>query len=781
MATLQRPPDSVAPSSSPAFGTPLHPLPSAHLPLPPPAFKPAISTILPILLPAPTLRPLAFRTFTKKHNLTLSSSALQALATFIGRHCGSGWREEGTGEKVLEEVAKLWKAENGGVIVEDGPKLKVILKTLEGCMSGGRIGNPRSGYKLSRENSFTFGGNSAVDLSDEAVTRPNLNERNSSFGMSGLHVEEDDDHEESTKDPRAWLKVLSAFDQPRFTYDMNKKHFVQITDKPSLFPAPSHKTAVFRERYNIIQQRLLRNEAFQAPSFSSHSTTLSRADTTTAQQFYKITPIANLLGRGGTSHLLLGMLVVAPTGTLALNDPSGGISLDLQHAQALQGEDSSYFCPGMIVLVDGVYEENWAGAGSSGLGNTGGVGGMIGGRFLGFNIGGPPVEKRNISLGVNLITADFGAGFGWTDFLGLGSERAVGQRMRRLEQRLLGPESETDSNTTRGKMVVMAEVTLDEPSTLSALRKVIKNYAMADELPMTFVLMGNFCSQAAMAGAHTGSIEYKEIFNELAAVLSDFPLILRNSTWIFIPGDNDPWASAFSAGASPVIPRDGVPEVFTSRIKRAFANAKAEIGLAKKDAIDGEAIWTSNPAKLSFFGPAHEVMAFRDDITGRFRRNAVRFGQAAGQRSEDQPLNNNNEDAVMSSAIQTTESDTQEDAQITDSPSTTPPAPGSGDDYATQQAKKLILSLLPQSSLSPFPLGTRPVHWDYAGSLTLYPLPHTLILADAEAAPFAITFEGCHVINPGRLVSGAGRRKKAQWMEYDVWTKRGQGMEEWIG
>ena len=115
MSIPHRLPGSDVFSSSPAFGTPLHPLPNGtRRPLPPPpAFKPQIATILPILLPPPTLRPLAFRTFTKKHNLTLNSSALQALATFIGRHCGSAWREEGTGEKVLEEVAKVWKAENG--------------------------------------------------------------------------------------------------------------------------------------------------------------------------------------------------------------------------------------------------------------------------------------------------------------------------------------------------------------------------------------------------------------------------------------------------------------------------------------------------------------------------------------------------------------------------------------------------------------------------------------------------------------------------------------------
>lgn len=683
---------------------------------------------------------------------------------------------------MLEEVAKLWKAESGGVIVEDGVKLKGILKALEGSMSGGRIGVARSGSKISRESSFAFGNNGAADFSGEVATRPSLDRRNSSFGMSGLHVEEEDEHEEASKDPRAWIKVISAFDQPRFMYDMDKKHFVQLTTKPSLFPPPSRKTAVSTERYHIIQQRLLRNEAFQAPSFSSKSAALSRTDGTTAQQFYKITPIANLLGRGGTSHLLLGMLVIAPTGMLALNDPSGSISLDLQHAQPLQGEDSTYFCPGMIVLIDGVYEEDWSGAGSSGLGNTGGVGGTIGGRFLGFSIGGPPVEKRNTSLGVSVGNADVSGGFGWTDFLGLGSERAVGARMRRLEQRLVGPSSEHTS-TARRKMVVLSEITLDQPSTLSALRKVCEQYAASDEPPMSFVLTGNFCSQASMAGAGTGSIECKEIFNELAATLSDFPSLLRSSTWVFVPGDNDPWASAFSAGASTAMPRDGVPDIFTSRIKRAFATAKSEIGVVKKDGVDGEAIWTSNPAKLSLFGPAHEVMVFRDDIAGRLRRNAVRVGQATKQGNEAPATagGDTQENVVMSGALPSTEDVAQEDdTYMTDAATTAEPAPA-GDSYSTAQAKKLILSLLPQSTISPFPLATRPVHWDYAGSLSLYPLPHTLILADAESAPFTMTFEGCHVINPGRLVSGGGRRKKVQWCEYDVWTKRGTLMESWVG
>jgi DNA polymerase epsilon subunit 2 len=214
------PPSSAIPSSSPAFGTPVHPVKpfSVHAPK---------AAILPIILPPATLRPLAFRTFTKKHSLTLTSSALQELASFIGRHCGSGWREEGLAERVLEEVARSWKSRNGGVIVEGTSKeLHDILKTLEGNMSGGKIVG--SGRGLPR-------GDSMLEVQDgDAVStrlglRPTTLARevsNASFGMSALGVQEEThDEDDDTNDPRAWLSVVNAFDQPRLVYNVGKKHF----------------------------------------------------------------------------------------------------------------------------------------------------------------------------------------------------------------------------------------------------------------------------------------------------------------------------------------------------------------------------------------------------------------------------------------------------------------------------------------------------------------------------------------------------------------------------
>lgn len=674
---------------------------------------------------------------------------------------------------MLEEVAKLWKAEGGAVIVDDGSMLKAIFKALEGSMSGGRVGLVRkSSSNASRQNSFALGNDNMVDVSTNKRPALETDGRTSSFGMSGLHVDEpaetgqDEDDSNASNDPRLWLTVVSAFDQPRFSYDVDKKHFVPITNKSSTLPSPSHKTAIFKERYNVIHQRLLRNEAFQAPSFSANSASyqnLGRHSNATSATHYKLTPIANLLGRGGTSHLLFGQITLTPTGTLALNDPSGSIPLSLDHATPFQvGGDPStqpYFCPGMFALIDGVYEEDWAGAGSSGLGNTGGVGGTIGGRFIGFNIGGPPVERRDTSLGA--AVGEVGAGFGWTDFLGTGSERAIGTRMRRLERRLLTHNSVDDKE--RRKIVVLSEVTLDSPTTLTALRKVLSSYANSP--PLAILLIGNFLSHAALSGAReTDAIAYKEAFNELATLLFDFPTLLRDSRFIFVPGDNDPWASAFSAGAAACIPKESVPEMFTSRIKRAFTNAKTDSD------SQNQPIWTTNPTRLTLFGPAHEVCVFRDNLSSRLRRSAVKIGKATTKDDEvngapeQAAMDNTEQDVVMSGAIPASYP-----ADVDDTGVALQNQPK--DPYPLKQAKRLILTLLPQSTLSPFPLSLRPTHWDYTPSaLSLYPLPHTLVLADPEMDAFACVFEGCSVLNPGPLVAGKG---KAGWIEYDCWTKRG--------
>ena len=553
---------------------------------------------------------------------------------------------------------------------------------------------------------------------------------------------------------------------------------IRETKKPSLMPPASHKTTVFRNRFNVIHQRLLRNEAFQTSAVAAaRASSLKRTES--GQQFQKITPVANLLGRHGSQHMLLGMLTVLPTGNLAISDLTGSIKLDLTQAQAIP-EDSAWFTPGMIVLVDGVYEEDDSASGSKvGLSGSSGVGGVLGGRFQGFLIGQPPCEKRRVTLGVSGPDSDtIGGGFGWIDFLGVGSERAMGSRMRRLEQRLLRrPQADDDPDRGRGRLVVLGEMNLDQPRTLQAVKKILSGYANEPEgaTPLCFVFTGNFTQHAVMArGGSGGSVEYKEYFDSLAAVLAEFPMLLTSAMFVFVPGDNDGWTSAFSAGGATPLPRKPVPDLFTSRVRRAFASANSEAG-KKEDGSGGEAVFTSNPSRLSLFGPCHEVVVFRDDISARMRRSAVRLKGTRNARSErtteDSDLIPEGDDVDMAganSAPEDGEDETTADAMDVDPSTPRKKKPSEPEvPYDILAARKLVKTVLDQGYLAPFRQSIRPVHWDYAGAMQLYPLPTAMILVDTTAPAFCVTYEGCHVVNPSALLV-TGRRGMARWVEYEI-------------
>jgi DNA polymerase epsilon subunit 2 len=533
------------------------------------------------------------------------------------------------------------------------------------------------------------------------------------------------------------------------------------TSKPSLFPDPSHKTQLFRQRYHIVHQRILRNETFQAPTFSTtRSATLIRAGSVAAAQANSITPIANLLGRSGSTHLLLGMLTVSPAGALSLSDLTGTIILDIQHARPIP-ETGAYFAPGMIVLVEGSYEED-SGV-SSTLGGTGGIGGTIGGKFLGFSVGHPPCERRTATLGgTDEIdkAAVHGPAFGWTDFLGVGSQRATGSRMNKIASKLLDPEQAHN-------IVIASDLHLDVPATLTALRTLLRTHtpdptAAHPVYPLAIILMGNYSSKASLAGVPgAGSIEYKEHFDALASVLGDFPQLIAHTALVFVPGDNDAWPSAFLAGAATPLPRKPVPALFTNRIRRVVAEANREVwGAGKAKGKEGEVIWTSNPSRLSWFGVKGEMAIVRDDLAGRLQRTSIRFNKPEEEVDDDMPF-----------APSAQDNDADADADNMDLDLHLPNHPSAAAqpdiDHDTLTARSLTRTILSQSHLSPFPLSARPLHWDFAHALNLYPLPTSLVLADSEAPAFVVKYCGCTVMNPGSLVEGR-RGEKARWVEFDI-------------
>ena len=723
-----------------------------------------LRSVLPIRLPPATLRPVAFRVFTKKHDLTLTSSALNLLADFVGKKCGSAWRETGLAEKILDEAAKAWKGASTAVIVEGtAPLFSDVLKSLDLRFHNGRVDAEAEPHKSIHGEALRRSDTPASETQVSAILGQEIRRQ---------------------CDPRQWLAFVNAFEQPRLVFNPGTNQFQKVSKRSSVFPEPSAKTNHFRSQYALVHHRLLRSMSSQAerPTGPTSHESVKSAPRSSITNPYRLTAIANMLGRGGTRHILLGLLVQSTTGSLAISDLSGSVSLDLDKATPVPA-DGSWFAPGMFVIVEGIYLGEESG---TMLGGKEGVGGTIGGKFLGLSIGGPPCERREITLGSVEPKGDAsgwsepsGAGFGWVDFLGLGSERTTGSRMRSQEKELLQLRTE-DGDRTR--IVVLGEMNLKNPKTLQAFRKIMGYYAQGDTpgLPMAFILAGNFAPHAVLASDENGSrAAYIDLFESLALVLSEFPDVLRGARFIFLPGDRDPWESAFSGGAAAPLPRKPIPEMFTTKIRKTFSTANADVGKSRASEVQRDAIWTTNPSRLGFLGSVHEMVLFRDDLLARMRRGAIRPNTLKTPHSHKSAAKTEELPRALEKHQQPEETAPDEDAAEAESSTAASeqPSRANGAKSDLEVSRKLVKTLLDQGNLSPFPPHKRPVLWDSADALRLFPLPTALFLVDPEAPTFAVTYEGCHVMNPGRLVPD-GQRNLTKWIEYDALTRRSQTLEK---
>jgi DNA polymerase epsilon subunit 2 len=199
------------------------------------------------------------------------------------------------------------------------------------------------------------------------------------------------------------------------------------------------------------------------------------------------------------------MLVHSAAGDIAMTDLSGSVILDMSICRPVP-EEGAWFRPGMIVLVKGAYEED--GSNNSNLGSTAGVGGQIKGHFVAETMAGPPTERRAITIGSSQGPdahphTSVGAGFVWIDFLSVGSERAMGSQMRRIQKRMFAPSAALSNQedesppSRRSKIAILPECTLDSPRTLEAIRSILATYSITDptDSPLSIIVMGNFSPQ----------------------------------------------------------------------------------------------------------------------------------------------------------------------------------------------------------------------------------------------------------------------------------------------
>ncbi|EST05432.1 DNA polymerase alpha/epsilon, subunit B [Kalmanozyma brasiliensis GHG001] len=204
--------------------------------------------------------------------------------------------------------------------------------------------------------------------------------------------------------------------------------------------------------------------------------------------------------------------------------------------------------------------------------------------------------------------------------------------------------------------------------------------------------------------------KYKTGFAALGETLSSFPAVVRTSHIIIVPGPQDPFSTS-------LVPRPPLPTLLVQPLLSKLKPLHATIHLA------------SNPCRLSYF--SQQLVIYRDDTMTRFLRNTVRIKDETHEQEREER------------------------------------------EKEERDLKKFLVStVLDQAHLVPLAQRIRPVLWDHDHALSLYPMPTALVLADAYDR-YELTYEGCHVVNPGSFRSGSG----FAWSTYYPATRRTEPSE----
>lgn len=313
------------------------------------------------------------------------------------------------------------------------------------------------------------------------------------------------------------IQIISAFDSPKYIYNEDRRTFFRSNVNKCLFPTADAKAMLFRDRYQLILQRLKRNPMFNPPAVltaSNNNETYHKLMTTDSLKSIDLEARGSSGYEEGESNMLVlfGMISQIREGVFYLEDTTGNVPLDLNRAQITCG----MFVETTMVLAQGIYN-----------GNAFEV------KVLGF----PPLEGRETSLGLFRSTNFFGGTYNY----------------RQHEELLQLEKSNQDA-----MMVVMSDVWLDQPKVLRKLREMFEGYSQQGMLPNCFVLIGDFSREPY--GSDNGYITLRDHFQELANILIHYPMISKHSQFIFVPGPKDP-------GPADVIPRPPLSQVLTQPIR----------------------------------------------------------------------------------------------------------------------------------------------------------------------------------------------------------------------
>lgn len=609
---------------------------------------------LPVKLQPSNLRPIAYRILSKKHGLNIQTDGLKVLTEIISYRYGSDWKGQKS-QGYLEEIAKLWKNQDRGLFI-DGNGLKEVVKHMNNEDSK-RSQSPMT------------------DLSNDDSNKENIDDNNDAV------VENTDSVDDLNWED--FFQVKNPNEQPNYKFDRNRKQFA-LQPRQNLSNFLQANVDYFNSRYNLIRDRLSRNEIFQKTNYQSISNIMEK------RKNNEITIIKNIIGKNGSSFILFGLLLKNIQGNFILEDASDSIELNFDQAEK---SHDAFYNEGMFLIIEGIYSQYNE--------NTNN------GIFHVVNIGHPTVEKRDVSM----------EHYGNLDFLNINKENLSNHNhINKISRSFKKKMSKLEKQLVNNKLIILgSNLYLDDLKVLKGLRRFFNkleldliNEPTEVSNPISLVLIGSFTSKPI--NSHNSSVStisnsesYKNNFNNLTNIIAEYPNIVSYIKFIMIPGPNDPWQSTYALGNSNInyLPQQNIPSIFLNRLERLLPKGHLKVG------------W--NPVRINYLN--QEIVIMKDDLINKFKRNEILLSHELNDSATNIDLND--DPSVISNNIP---------LQI-------------------KQSRKLIKTLLDQGHLQPFNKDLKLINPIYDYSLRLEPIPNVLILTDASYQNFEVNYNGCRAIN----------------------------------
>ncbi|EDO40154.1 predicted protein [Nematostella vectensis] len=339
--------------------------------------------------------------------------------------------------------------------------------------------------------------------------------------------------------------IIDAFDVPTFAFNSERKKFFPVSGRSALHPNAEVKSELYKERYTVIQQRTIRHELF------SNVGDLEAVKQNQTSDKFDLKTVEYLLGSTGSlgNVIVLGMLTQIKEGKFYLEDPTGAVELDITEVKFHTG----LYTENCFVLAEGNYDDEI---------------------FHVTAIGFPPAEPSKVTR----------AQFGNINFFG-GPSTSCAKASSKLK--------EMERENKDAMFVIMSDVHLDQPRVMEKLRTLLTGYSTMP--PSLFILCGNFNSQPY------GPDQYKilkESLQVFASMVAEFPSLVEQSRFLFIPGPQDP-------GPGNILPRPPIPESLRQVVTTKIPNAT----------------FASNPCRIQYC--TQEVVIFREDLTNKMCRNSL--------------------------------------------------------------------------------------------------------------------------------------------------------------